>query len=211
MSKQYKNLGATLFFLLAVTLIFACSVTTSPPNTPGFDPTIAALQMQGTALSLHMTQAALQPPAQGTSTPEPGALGTPTETQPVYTPTATPRIIIQSDAIEITYGDKLSSYPRKSSGILYGFKGTKGDSVTILLESSNAHPNTPSCSLSSTSTTFSLQTPHIDLAATFESPHLSSLRDYVLQDLAAYYIMVTCTGSSCNGNCVQADLSLDNK
>jgi len=218
MITKSRKRGMTIFLLMGVVFVLACGISTTPPASQAIDPTVAALQMQATAMILQMTQAALPQQGQGAATPTQNnqstplpVPATPSETQPVYTATSTPRIILQPLATEILYGEKQSSYPRKNSGILYGFKGYQGDIVTIVLESSDARPNTPSCSFSTTSTTFTLQTPNLDLPATVESPHLSSMRDYELQDSAAYYIMVTCGGGSCNGNCIQADLSLDKK
>jgi hypothetical protein len=214
MSTQPTTRGVTALLLFAVGLILACGVvTTAPTSAPlAADATKASLQLQSTAMALHLTQAALasqlQQPA---ATLPPQATSAPTETQPVYTATVTPVIRLQVDAIEISYGDKLGSYPRKSAGTLWGFKGMKGDIVTIVLTSSNARPGEPVCNGATASTTFTLQTPRSQLQATYESPHLSSVRDYELPASGAYYVLATCSGSGCNGHCTEADLSLEKK
>jgi len=76
--------GLFLFLPIALITILACAVsgTTPVPNNPSsFDPTKAALELQGTAMSLQLTQAAL------------GAQTRPTEpppVQPTIPPTAVP-------------------------------------------------------------------------------------------------------------------------
>lgn len=220
MSTQPTRRGITALFLLAVGLILACGVVTtspiSPPSPPpALDATKAALQLQSTAMVLQLTQAALARQAQQPSAPAAPPAGqappTPSETEPVYTATSTPVIRLRPDAIEISYGEKLGDYPRKSAGILWGFKGIKGDIVTIILKSSNTRPNEPACNGLTASTTFTLQTPRTQLQANFESAHLSSMRDYELPVSGAYYVLATCSGSGCNGHCTEADLSLEKK
>jgi hypothetical protein len=50
----------SLFFSLALTVILACGAALTPPAGPaGFDPTKAALELQATAMSLQLTQAAM--------------------------------------------------------------------------------------------------------------------------------------------------------
>ena len=70
MSTQSRNCQITAFALVSIMVILACGVTVnSPQATPAFDTTKAALELEGTALSLQLTQAALNadqpvPPAQ---------------------------------------------------------------------------------------------------------------------------------------------------
>ena len=70
MSLQPKTLG--LILLSVVVFILACNIGATPAaNQPDFDPTKMALEFQATAMSLQLTQAALnsQPPAQATPPP----------------------------------------------------------------------------------------------------------------------------------------------
>ena len=209
------------FLLIAAGIILACGVSLAPPAAPTADSTTVALQLQGTAMSLQLTQAALnaqaqgQAPAQAAATQDSAAESpqpqpTSTETQTV-TETAAPRVPLQPGTIEIDYGQKVGSFPRKSEGVTYGFQGAKGDNVTIVLESSNARPKDPYCKTVTASTTFTLKTPSGQLPATMEATHLSAIRDYVLPGSAAYYVLVTCTGGACNAYCTEADLSLEKK
>jgi hypothetical protein len=211
MSTQPTARRVTALLLLAMGLVLACGVVSSSPTSPqlALDATKAALQLQGTAMALQLTQAALAGQLPQPGAPAASATAMPTETQPVYTATATPVIRLQPDAIEISYGEKLGDYPRKSAGTLWGFKGIKGDIVTIVLVSSNARPTEPACSGTTAITTFTLQTPRSDLQATNESPHLSSVRDYELPVSGPYYVLATCSGSGCNGHCTEADLTLE--
>lgn len=56
MQSHSKHSRLTIFFLLAVGLILACGVTANVPSaTQTFDPTLAALQLQGTVFSIQMT------------------------------------------------------------------------------------------------------------------------------------------------------------
>jgi hypothetical protein len=203
--------------VLATGIILACGVSLSaPPVAPSADSTTVVLQLQATQLSVQLTQAALnrgsQSPTQGPVEESAPEQATATETaQPTSTETAGPPVPLQPGAIEITYGQKLGSFPRKSEGITYGFQGAKGDSVTIVLESSNARPKDASCKTVTASTTFTLITPSRDVPATVEATHLSAIRDYVLPGSAAYYVTVTCSGGGCNAYCTEADLSLEKK
>ena len=68
MSIRSRNWGFVLFLLASVVLILACSISTSatqaPAAPPVFDATKAALELQATAMSLQMTQSALNSQAQ---------------------------------------------------------------------------------------------------------------------------------------------------
>ncbi len=202
-----------IFLVIAATLILACGLVVSGSPTPAADATTVALQINATALSLQLTQAALNAASQLQSTSEPAAQAAPSETEAVEAATATvaPKVQFEYGAIELAYGEKAGSYPRKSGGITYGFQGAQGDVVTIVLASSNARPQDARCKDWVSSTTFTLRTPGSEVPATVESAHLSSLKDYALPGSAAYYVAVTCTGSGCNGYCTEADLSLEKK
>lgn len=195
----------TAFLLVAVALMLACGVSTTSSGS-GAAATQAALQLQGTAMVLQLTQAALNIPAQ-VQPVNPPAAG---PTQNAATATVAPRIVLDVNATEVTYGQAVSGYPRKSTGLLFGFKGTQDDNVTILLSSSNARPATDQkCLGLSASTTFTLKTPNLTMPATAEATHLTTIRDFKLPTTAAYYITITCGGSGCNGYCTQADLSVN--
>jgi hypothetical protein len=223
MARQAQHHRMMVFLLLAAGIILACGVSLGAPQAaPGADSTTIALQLHTTALSLQLTQASLSGQLQGQSLTEAAATQntaaespqpqpTPSETQPVGTETAAPRVQFEPGTIEITYGQTLGSFPRKSEGVTYGFQGAKGDSVTIVLESSNARPKDASCKTVTASTTFRLRSPNGQLPATVEATHLSAIRDYELPGSAAYYVTVTCSGSGCNAYCTEADLSVEKK
>ncbi len=60
MSSQLKKRGIIWISLAAIIIILACSGTvTGPESSPAFDPTKAALELQGTAMALQLTQSAL--------------------------------------------------------------------------------------------------------------------------------------------------------
>lgn len=60
MSTRSRNWKIVAFTLASVIVILACGATaTAPQALPAFDPTKAALELEGTALSLQLTQAAL--------------------------------------------------------------------------------------------------------------------------------------------------------
>ena len=68
MSDQSRNRGIAAWLLGAVVIMLACSVSTGAPaapvapvasQAPAFDATKAALELQGTAMSLQLTQAAI--------------------------------------------------------------------------------------------------------------------------------------------------------
>lgn len=87
MSTQSKNRGMIISLLLTAALILACGVTlTTPESPPAFDATKAALELQGTAMSLQLTQAALnsQPPVQPIGAP-PSQAPEPAQVQPTPT------------------------------------------------------------------------------------------------------------------------------
>lgn len=205
MSKQSNHRRMTVFLLVAVALMLACGVSTTSSGSGPAAGTQAALQIQGTAMVLQLTQVALNSGQQVQPVNPPAA--------PIQdTPTATvaPKIVLNPNSLEIMYGQTLSSYPRKAVGTMYGFKGTQDDNVTIVLASSNARPPTdPKCLGLTASTNFTLKTPNVELPATVEATHLTAIRDYKLPATAAYYITVTCGGSGCNGYCTQADLSVN--
>ena len=61
MSQLSKRWGMPVFLLVVFVFVLACSLTTSNPvdNQYAFEATKAALQLEGTAMSLQITQAAL--------------------------------------------------------------------------------------------------------------------------------------------------------
>jgi len=89
MSRLSKPWGALILFLVVFLLILACSlpITMNAPATtqPVYDPTKVALEYQATAMSLQLTQAALnaQPsPAAAQPTSPPPAATQPSLPQP---------------------------------------------------------------------------------------------------------------------------------
>lgn len=83
--------GMIVFLFGTLAFILACSISTSstPGNPSAFDPTKAALELQATAMSLQLTQAALNAPAQ------------PPPAQPTVPPPAQPTVPQQSSPAEI--------------------------------------------------------------------------------------------------------------
>ncbi len=80
MSHQSGFRGTSIFLLGTLAFILACSISTTPTNSPpAFDSTKAALELQATAMSLQLTQAAVNvqvlptqpPPALPTNPPPP--------------------------------------------------------------------------------------------------------------------------------------------
>ncbi len=89
MSTPSRYRGITVFLLIAVALALACAVTgTAPAASPAFDPTKAALELQGTALSLQLTQAAINSQAQSQPVVEQPTNAPPASTEIPATPTA---------------------------------------------------------------------------------------------------------------------------
>ena len=98
MSYTSKHWRIALLLLVTFIFVLACTVTTSAPAEPqpAFDPTKAALELEATAMSLQLTQTALNLQAQE-PTQEPSAQATvPPPTQPPLPtpipPTATPSL-----------------------------------------------------------------------------------------------------------------------
>jgi hypothetical protein len=202
MSLEMKHHAMVVFLLSSVGLILACGLSfSSPQPAPGVDPTLAVLQLQGTAMVLQLTQSAMnaQQPIQPADSPT--AAPTPTET-------AGPLMPFQMGTIELTYGEKASSYPRKNQSTLFGFQGTKGDRVVILVESSAARPNDPSCKGKTGAVSFILRVLGSAVPGVSEGGSLSALRDYELPRTTAYYIEVSCAGSGCNAYCIAADATV---
>ncbi len=91
MSQKVTPRGRIIFGIAVFTFILACSISTASPPvaTPAFDPTKIALEYQATAMSLQLTQAALntqaQPPTQTPPPPINSPAPAPTETQPTPT------------------------------------------------------------------------------------------------------------------------------
>ena len=70
MSPKFGRRRATFLWLAVAAVLLACSVSeTVPTNPPAFDSTKAALELQATAMSLQLTQAALN--SQPQATPQP--------------------------------------------------------------------------------------------------------------------------------------------
>jgi len=214
MTPTFPYFRVAVFLVLAAGFILACGLAFSGTPPPAVDATTISLQLEATAMSLQLTQAALAAQSQPQSTPQPTAQAAPSETE-VATASATATVPVQVQleygSIEVAYGETRGSYPRKSEGTTYGFRASQGDVITIILASSNARPQDSRCKDWVASTTFTLRLPNGQVPATIESAHLSSLRDYELPGTAAYYVLVTCSGSGCNGYCTEADLSLDRK
>lgn len=96
MSNLSKRWGLSLLLLVILAFVLACTVTTSAPAEPqpAFDPTKAALELEATAMSLQLTQSALnlqaqeptqEPTVRATDLP-PTQLPSPTPIPPTATP-----------------------------------------------------------------------------------------------------------------------------
>ncbi len=92
---QRSKPKGVLFLVVGISLVLACSVSTAAPSAmpPPFDPTKAALELQGTAMALQLTQAAIsaqqalsgqQVAEQASATPQPAA-ASPTPDRPAPT------------------------------------------------------------------------------------------------------------------------------
>jgi hypothetical protein len=79
MSAESNTWGIAGFLTIAMAIILACSAATPPAAPTAFDPTKAALEIQGTAMALELTQVALN--AQEPVAPAPAA------TEPAPAPT----------------------------------------------------------------------------------------------------------------------------
>ena len=112
MFPQFRKPGAILLTLAAITVILACDISTSS-SPPAFDPTKAALELQATALSLQMTQAALNsgqnpvqpaptsPPApQPTNSPPAATVIQPTPTSDVEARIKSAKILVYENTDE---------------------------------------------------------------------------------------------------------------
>ena len=89
MSYLSKRWGVPLFLFAVLMLVLACTVTTSTPaaSQPAFDSTKAALELEATAMSLQLTQAAMNQPAPQPTLPPPVQ---PTLAPPTQPPAPTP-------------------------------------------------------------------------------------------------------------------------
>jgi hypothetical protein len=92
--------GTTLFLLFVVLFVLACNIPGGAPpnNSPDFDPTKVALEIQATNMVLQLTQSATdsQPDALPTSTPQPTAAPSEAPTQVQATPTIDVEALIRS-------------------------------------------------------------------------------------------------------------------
>ena len=97
MSYLSKRWGVPLFLFAVLMLVLACTVTTSTPaaSQPAFDSTKAALELEATAMSLQLTQAAMNQPAPQPTLPPPVQPTLPPPTQPPA-PTPVPPTATQS-------------------------------------------------------------------------------------------------------------------
>ena len=97
MSYLSKPWGVSLLLPVVLIFVLACTITTSPTvePQPAFDPTKAALELEATAMSLQLTQAALNAQAQQPTLPPPVQATLPPPTQPPA-PTAIPPTATQS-------------------------------------------------------------------------------------------------------------------
>jgi hypothetical protein len=89
MSSRTRSRRISVALAVTVALMLACSVSLTPPETaPATDATKAALEMQGTAMSLELTQSALGAAQQPQATLPPPPTATATETAPPPPPAA---------------------------------------------------------------------------------------------------------------------------
>jgi hypothetical protein len=98
MSHHLRGWGFPIFLSTAFLFVLACSVAAGAPavsNQPAFDPTKAALELEATAMSLQLTQAALNAQAQQPTQPPPEQPTVSPPTQPPP-PTAVPPTAAQS-------------------------------------------------------------------------------------------------------------------
>ncbi len=93
MSRHTGPWGIIFFLPATLAIILACSISVPTPNNPpAYDPTVAALEFQATAMSLQLTQAAVGAQAVPTQPPpiQPTVSSEPLPTLPSSTAAATP-------------------------------------------------------------------------------------------------------------------------
>ena len=94
MLRQSRSRGAIFFLLTALVFVLACEISNPTPNSsPAFDSTKAVLELQSTAMSLQLTQAAVniptQPPPVQPTIPPPAQPTIPPPVQPTIPPPPT--------------------------------------------------------------------------------------------------------------------------
>jgi hypothetical protein len=120
MATRRGRRGVVLFLVLSIFVALACSISTAAPTAapPAFDPTKAALELQGTAMALQLTQAAMnaQQPVSGqqaaeqpTAAPPPTSAPPPTlvpaqPTQDVEAQIKAARVLLYEDTDELGIG-----------------------------------------------------------------------------------------------------------
>ncbi len=95
MSARSNRWVVITFIFVSIAVVLACGVSvTSPQSSPAFDPTKAALEIQGTALALQLTEAALnaEEPAEPVNPPAEPNQPAPPAPAPVVEATPTPDI-----------------------------------------------------------------------------------------------------------------------
>ena len=97
MAALSRRLGKLFLLLIVLGIVLACSITTSPPveSQPAFDTTKAVLELEATAMSMQLTQSALNAQVQQpTQAPPPAPVLQPTIPPPptVIQPTPAPDI-----------------------------------------------------------------------------------------------------------------------
>lgn len=109
MKTRSGNWRVAAFLLVSFGTILACGVATPPAAVPAFDPTRAALELQGTAMALQLTQAALaaaqpQAPALPAATPEAPAAIQPSATEDLETRIKGAKVLLYEDTDELGIG-----------------------------------------------------------------------------------------------------------
>lgn len=105
-----------LLEVATLVIVLACSVSLAPATSapPAFDSTKASLELQGTAMSLQLTQAAMNANAQPVATQPPAVVVQPTDPPPptVLQPTPTQDIKARMKTAKILmYEDSMGAFP----------------------------------------------------------------------------------------------------
>jgi len=112
MSTQLNHRRVAFWGLTTLIFVLACSIvlgpSTSAPSAPAYDPTRAALEMQATAMSLQLTQAAMNnqvpptqaPPVQQPANPPPPVAIQPTPTQDLMARMKSAKILVYENTDE---------------------------------------------------------------------------------------------------------------
>jgi formylglycine-generating enzyme required for sulfatase activity len=112
--------------------------------------------------------------------------------------------------IPIPYDKKMVSIPRQET-LIYGFQGTEGDVVTVMLQMSNAHDKMLFCKqrVPASVSNFTVRSDkQKDIEPSGYGSNAKTTKIYSLPYTGIYYIYVSCRGNGCDAFCVEQDVTL---